>query len=506
MARPKIAIATFQHETNTFAPFVTGWEQFMTPGSWPAFCVGDQILETCTGLNVPISGFIETASMCDLIPISYAVAEPGGLVTQAAFDAICERMLTGIKAAGRLDGLYLDLHGAMVTEQADDGEALLLKRIRALVGADLPIVVSLDLHGNISPEFCDLVSALVIYRTYPHVDMAETGRRAARVFDTILRCEKLPYKSFRQVDFMVPITAQSTRRQPGQQLYQKLESLEIQGVLSVDLAFGFPPADIPNCGISVFACGYDQAAVTAATATVVAALAAAEDSFDDQLMTVDDAVQTAGDLAKQAQRPVIIADPQDNPGAGSSGDSTGILAALLKHNIPALLGMFWAPEAARLCHKAGVGAQVQLTLGGTFPEQNGPEIVVTGSVKHLSEGRFICAGPMLAGISANLGKMAAVTLTLKNSNEIVVVIGSNRAQTADREIFRHIGCDPESYGIVVVKSAIHFLADFEPIAERVLFAVAAGQNPCKLTDIPYKKLRQGLRLGAQGPAFINPEY
>ena len=113
---------------------------------------------------------------------------------------------------------------------------------------------------------------------------------------------------------------------------------------------------------------------------------------------------------------------------------------------------------------------------------------------------------MLAGISTNLGKMAAVTLTLKNSGEIVVVIGSNRAQTADREIFRHIGCDPESYGIVVVKSAIHFLADFEPIAERVLFAAAAGQNPCKLTDIPYKKLRQGLRLGAQGPAFINPEY
>ena len=111
-----------------------------------------------------------------------------------------------------------------------------------------------------------------------------------------------------------------------------------------------------------------------------------KDSFDDQLMAVDDAVQTAGDLAKQAQRPVIIADPQDNPGAGSSGDSTGILAALLKHKIPALLGMFWAPEAARLCHKAGVGAQVQLTLGGTFPEQNGPEIVVTGSVKHLSEG------------------------------------------------------------------------------------------------------------------------
>jgi len=322
MAWPKIAIASFQHETNTFAPFVTDWDQFMTPGSWPAYCVGDQKLETCTGLNIPVSGFIETASMCDLVPISYAVAEPGGLVAQAAVDAICDRMLAGIKAAGRLDGLYLDLHGAMVTEQADDGEALLLQRIRSLVGADFPIVVSLDLHGNIGPDFCDLVSALVIYRTYPHVDMAETGCRAARVFDTILRRQKLPYKSFQQVDFMVPITAQSTRRQPGQQLYQRLEDLESEGVLSVDLAFGFPPADIPNCGISVFACGYDQAAVTAATATVVAALDAAEGSFDDQLMAVDAAVQTADDLAKQAQRPVVIADPQDNPGAGSSGDST----------------------------------------------------------------------------------------------------------------------------------------------------------------------------------------
>ena len=502
MARPKIAIASFQHETNTFTPFVTGWEQFMTPGSWPAYCIGDAVLATCSGLNIPISGFIDTATMFDLVPISYAVAEPGGLVAQSAFDAICDRMLAGIKAAGRLDGLYLDLHGAMVTEQADDGEALLLQRVRALVGVDLPIVVSLDLHGNISPDFCDSVSALVIYRTYPHVDMAETGRRAARLFETILRRQQPPFKSFRQADFMVPITAQSTRRQPGQQLYQRLDDLQVDGVLSVDLAFGFPPADIPNCGISVFACGYDQAAVAAATATVIAALDAAEHSFDDQLMAVDMAVQTAYDLAKQAQRPVIVADPQDNPGAGSSGDSTGLLAALLRHRIPALLGMFWAPEAARLCHQAGVGAEVQLTLGGTFPKQNGPEVVVTGSVLQLSQGRFTCMGPMLAGISANLGKMAAVAIMLEGRGEIVVVIGSNRAQTADQEIFRHIGCDPQSYGIVVVKSAIHFLADFEPIAETVLFAVAAGQNPCKLTDIPYKKLRSGLRLGALGPAFI----
>jgi len=167
--------------------------------------------------------------------------------------------------------------------------------------------------------------------------------------------------------------------------------------------------------------------------------------------------------------------------------------------------MFWAPEAARLCHQAGVGVQVQLTLDGAFPDQNGPEIVVTGLVKHLSEGRFTCVGPMLSGISANLGKMAAVAIMLEDRGEIVVVIGSNRAQTADREIFNHIGCDPKGYGIVVVKSAIHFLADFEPIAETVLFAVAAGKNPCKLTDIPYKKLRPGLRLGAQGPGFVGPE-
>jgi microcystin degradation protein MlrC len=501
MTQPKIAIASFQHETNTFAPFTTGLEQFQTPGSWPAYCVGAHVLRACAGLNVPIGGFIDAASGFDLVPICYAVAEPGGLVTKIAFETICDTILTGITAAGPIDGLYLDLHGAMVTAHADDGEALLLQRVRALVGAELPIVVSLDLHGNLGPDFCDLVTAMVIYRTYPHIDMAETGRRAAWVFAQILDRKTAPFKSFRQADFLLPITAQSTRRQPAAHLYQRLPTLEGEGVLSVDLALGFPPADIPECGVSAFACGYDQAKVEAATAAIIAAVHAAEDVFDDQLTAVNEAVVQAYKMSKTARRPILIADPQDNPGAGSSGDSTGILAVLLAHRIPALLGMFWSPEAARLCHQAGVGSELRLTLGGLFPDQNGPAIEVTGRVERLSDGRFTCSGPMLAGIEANLGKMAVLQLPLAGRGEIMVVIGSNRAQTADQEIFRHIGCDPTQFGIVVVKSAIHFLADFEPIAEQVLFAVAEGQNPCKLAAIPYQKIRDGVRLGPHGPAF-----
>ncbi|MDG2404058.1 MAG: M81 family metallopeptidase [Paracoccaceae bacterium] len=491
-------MASFQHETNTFAPFATGLEQFQTPGSWPAYCAGAHVLRACAGLNVPIGGFIDAASGFDLVPICYAVAEPGGLVTKTAFEMICDTILNGITAVGPIDGLYLDLHGAMVTAHADDGEAFLLQRVRALVGAELPIVVSLDLHGNLGLDFSDLVTAMVIYRTYPHIDMAKTGRRAAWVFAQILQRKAAPFKSFRQADFLLPITAQSTCRQPAAHLYEQLPTLEGEGVLSVDLALAFPPADIPECGVSA---GYDQAKVEAATAAVIAAVHAAEAIFDDQLIAVDEAVVEAYEMSKIAQRPILIADPQDNPGAGSSGDSTGILEALLAYRIPALLGMFWAPEAARLCHQAGVGSELRLTLGGLFPDQNGPAIEVAGRVERVSDGRFTCSGPMLAGIEANLGKMAVLRLPLAGRDEIMVVIGSNRAQTADQEIFRHIGCDPTKFGIVVVKSAIHFLADFEPIAEQVLFAVAEGQNPYKLDTIPYQKIRDGLRLGPHGPAF-----
>lgn len=496
MTKPRVAVAGFQHETNTFAPFLTTWRDFQQPGAWPAYAVGSAAAEQSRGLNVPIGGFVAAGENFAIVPILYAAAEPGGYVTNDAFDRISETLCSGLAEAGELDALYLDLHGAMVTQDHTDGECELLRRVRAQVGPDLPIAVSLDLHCNLSPEFEALTSCLSIYRTYPHTDMAQTGARAARLLEILLANGEPFYTAFRQSDFIVPITAQSTRREPGAELYGLLDGLAGEGVEAVEFAFGFPPADIPNCGPSVYACGKDQAAVDAAADAFLEALNGAEDHFNDQLMPTSVAVRKA--MEKNGHKPVIIAEPQDNPGAGAPGDATGLLAALLENNATALIGMFWDPETAKQAHEVGVGGEIEAHIGGQFPESGGPAIALRAKVEELSDGVFTCTGPMFGGLTAHLGPMARLRVR-QGGSDITLVVGSNRAQNADQAIFRHIGADPEAYKLVAVKSAIHFLADYEPIAEDVLFADTPGANPCDIKAILYTRLRDGVRLGPNGP-------
>ena len=497
----RIAFAGFQHETNTFAPFKTELENFINPGNMPPFTIGEDIKKVCSGQNIPISGFMEASDSFELIPLAYASAEPGGLVTREAFDIISGSILQGIKNVNEIDGLYFDLHGAMVTEDYDDGEEELMRRVRQEVGKDIPIVTSLDLHGNLSPEFISLISATTIYRTYPHVDMAETGKRASQLLKKVLESRLKIHKVFKQADFIPPVTSQSTMREPGRQLYRELESYKDNELLSVDMAFGFAPADIPNVGISVFVCGVNLEKVEKAANAILERVHTKEADFDDQLIKSKNAIKTAVELSQQATRPIIIADPQDNPGAGASGDSTGIISELIEGKVPALVGMFWDPDAADECHQLGVGQTITVKIGGKFPKENGPALRVTGIIKNLSDGKFLCKGPYSFGVNANLGKMAAIHITLDNKSDLIILIGSNRAQNADQEIFKHIGYDPKNHGIVVLKSAIHFLADYEPISHAVLFAEAPGQNPVRVDKIKYTKLRSGVRLGPNGKNF-----
>jgi len=498
MTLPRVAVAGFQHETNTFAPFPTDWLNFQQPGAWPPYAEGEKAAEQVRGLNVPLGGFVDAATGMELVPLLYAAAEPGGVVTSTAFDRITETLCEGLAAAGDIDAVYLDLHGAMVTEEFQDGEAEVLRRVRTVVGPDLPLAVSLDLHGNLSPEFARLASCMTIYRTYPHIDMGATGARAAHLLTELLDRGTPFATAFRQLDYLIPITAQSTRREPGARLYGMLDGLAGQGVSSVDFAFGFPPADIENCGPSVFACGADQDAVDAAADAMLAELQAAEDSFDTGLVPAAAAVRRA--MQVNGPKPVILADPQDNPGAGAPGDATGLLAAMLAGNARGVIGMIWDAKTAAQAHAAGVGAMIDAQIGGLFPESGGAAIPVQARVEQLSDGTFLCTGPMFGGLTAHLGPCARLRVR-QGGADVTIVVGSNRAQNADQAILRHIGADPEDYKVVAVKSAIHFLADYEPIAQEVIFADSPGANPCRIDTIPYTRLRPGVRLGPNGPVF-----
>jgi len=495
----RIAVGGFQHETNTFAPLPTPYANFVTGGSWPPLTEGAAILETFPGLNLPISGFIDADSGFDLVPLVWAATEPNGFVTADAFDRISDTLISRLLDAGPVDALYLDLHGAMVPEGFDDGEAELLNRIRSAVGPDLPIAVSLDLHGNTSRTFFELASVVTIYRTYPHIDMAETGARAASLLKTRLDHGAPLHSAWRQLDYIIPIVAQPTMRQPGGRLYGMLPGLEGDGVASVDFAFGFPPADIPDVGATVFAYGTDQAAVDAAADAMLSALRDAEDQFRDPMTEAGETVRRAMAIAAEADKPVIIADPQDNPGAGAPGDSTGLLQALIEAKAQnACIGMIWDPDAAAAAHAAGVGAEIDVEIGGQFPESGGPAVACRVRVEALSDGNFTFTGPMFGGLKGALGPMAALRV-IDPACGLEIAVGTRRCQNLDQAIFRAVGIEPEEKAIVAVKSAIHFMADYEPISADVLFAEAPGANPCRIERIPYTRLRPGVRLGPHGP-------
>lgn len=502
MTKPRIAVGGMQHETNTFAPLRTEFEHFTTPSAWPGLVQGNDIFLIMPGRNIPISGFIEAATDWDLIPLLWTFAEPAGYVTDDAFSRITKLLTQSLENANQLDGVYLDLHGAMVSESFEDGEAELLRLVREVVGQDLPVVVSLDLHGNLSPEFFERASAVTIYRTYPHLDMAMTGKRAQKLMSGLLDKKTHYYKAWRQLDFIIPITSQSTMLEPAKTLYSRLDDLTIDGVASIDIALGFPPADITHTGASVFAFGLDEQAVEHAANTMFSELKQAEGDFNNPLTPAVDAVKKAKAISRTATKPVIIADPQDNPGAGGMGDTTGILHALLDEGVQgAALSLLWDEHAAAQAHTAGVGGKILVSLGCKFPQYSDPPVDIHATVESISNGVFEFTGPMFQGSEANFGPCACLLLD-HDVAEVRVIVGTVRSQNADQSMFRALGVEPKEQQILVVKSAVHFLNDYAAIAEEVIFAEATGANPCDLGALEYTRLREGTKIGPYGKVFM----
>ena len=453
----KIAVAGFQHETNTFAPQPTTFEIFEERGAWPELTRGESLIKRFSGLNLPISGFISACNH-QVEPILWAAAEPGGFVENDAFELITNEIVDGI-IGSRPDAVYLDLHGAMVTRKYDDGEAEILRRIREAAGYDLPIAVSLDLHGNLSKSFFDLADLVTIYRTYPHVDLAETGARAADLLSMALK--KPLKKAWRRANFLIPVTAQGTDYQPSKNIYNYIDKISQNEVASIDLAMGFPPADIPELGPVIVAYDQSQKVANDSVEKVFKKLLEAEPIFNDRLVSAEDAV---ADAVKSINGPVVIADVQDNPGAGGTGDTTGLISALIKAKASdAILSMLYDPDTAEAAHKAGVGSEIDVSLGGKYTTYSKP-IKCKVLIEAISDGRFLFTGPMFGGSHADLGPVALLKIF---DTSIRVVVGSKRAQNADQEMFRVVGLEPCQHKIICVKSAMHFVADYKRVSKNI---------------------------------------
>lgn len=480
----RIAIAGFQHETNTFAPALAGFEDFRVADSWPGMLQGADVVSGTRGLNLPIAGMATEADRLggiEVTPVLWCAAEPSGPVSDAAFERIGSMMIDGLRDAGPLDAVCLDLHGAMVTESLDDGEGELLFRLRQALGPEMPIGLSLDLHANISARMVDLATLITIYRTYPHLDMAETGARCLRETVRTLHGTRR-FKSFRQAPFLVPLQAQFTGAEPCRALYQDLDDVAESDDEFVELAMGFTAADIPDVGPCVVATAGTQTRADALAEAMLTRLIAAETRFDTELLEPSEAVRAA--IAPHLQGPAILADVQDNSGAGATADTTGLLQALVDCGARrALLGVLCDPETAALAHAVGEGNSFQGSLGGKSGLPGQTPFRGRFNVLFLSDGQIAYAGEMYGGGIVSIGPSCLLSVE-GIAGDIRIVVSSRRTQCLDRAFFTEFGEDPSQWDIVCVKSTAHFRADFQTDGGLILNVAAPGAFPCRLSEIP----------------------
>lgn len=498
----KILVAGFQHETNTFAPTVASYESFVRGEDFPAMARGKDILNLLS-VNIPIAGFIKHVHEHghEVLPVIWAGAGASAHTTKDAYERIVGEILEAVKLQ-TYDAIYLDLHGAMVAEHVDDGEGELLARVRAIVGPDMKIAVSIDSHANVSAQMLALATGVVAYRTYPHIDMADTGLRAAQLLLASVKQKEHLHCVARRVPFLIPVNSMSTMMQPARGIYDQLELLEQTDVLSLSFAPGFPASDFAECGPVVWGYGFDKQAAEQAVEQLFQRITNPESQWSVDFLEADEAALRAVELAKTATKPIIIADTQDNPGVGGDGNTTGMLRSLLKAGAQnAALGLLVDTAAAAAAHKAGVGAEITIELGGCPQVPTDRPFAGTFKVEALSDGKLVFGGPMMNGKHADLGLSARLRI-----EGVQIVVCSAKGQLLDRNMYRVVGIEPSEKSILVNKSSVHFRADFAEIAHEILVARAPGPFIADPSELPWKNLGHGMRTRPLGPAFRPDVY
>lgn len=493
----RVALAFFFHETNTFAPAKADLEAFRKDGSFGGIKRGADLIRN-VDVNMPYAGFSKEALGYgwELVPLTGAGAVPSAQVTRDAYETIAGMIIDDLRAAMPVDAVYLDLHGAMVAEHLDDGEGELLKRVRALVGPSMPVVVSLDFHANVSREMVSLSDALFIYRTYPHVDLALTGQRAAKHLKAMVEGMPRQAKAMREIDFLIPAAGQATATEPLKSLYAKAALLEgatigNARVSTIAMAPCFPLADVPMCRPTITVYADNQGAADAAADELAQQFREAEGRFAQELWEPHAAVREAMRRVQAGGNgPIVLADTQDNPGGGGNGDTVGLLRALIDEGAQgAVLMHIWDPDVADAAHAVGVGAVLRVGLGAKTGWAGETPVEADWVVEQINDGDTRGTGPMAKGWHFRMGRCA-----LLSCKGVRVGVVSRKGQCLDQAQVRTFGVEPAEVSILAVKSTVHYRADFEPLARAVMVVKSPGPVFADHRDLTFRKLKAGVRV------------
>jgi len=492
----RIFVAGFQHETNTFAATATDWAAFEKGDFFPSYTRGPAMLELHAASGMPISGFLSEATKAeiDIIPSCWAGASPGAHISRYAFEQISQAIFDDLSSAldaGPIDGIYLDLHGAAVTEHLNAPEAALVGRVRSLIDVNIPLVASVDLHANVDDDLATSVDFLTAYRTYPHTDMVEAGCRAFRLLAKRLAAGHASNLEFRRLPFLIPIVSQSTMSQPALSLFELLKDIDNRTDAAPSITMGFPAADVPHCGPAIWAYG---ATARMTVDTLYHKMLEIGAKWKPTFFDADAAVKEAIRLTQLRKGLTIIADVQDNPGAGADSNTTGLIQALLHQRVGHIwplevaVGLLNDPAAAKAAMTAGVGASLHLTVGTAVQTWNGtlstPPISGVFKVLALHDGNVTLSGPMMTGAKVKAGLCACLEI-----EGILIAVSSEKTQMLDRVLYSMVDIEPEKMKIIVNKSAVHFRADFSDIAADILIAKSCGPMAADPADLPWQHLR-----------------
>ncbi|MEH6523958.1 M81 family metallopeptidase [Sulfitobacter sp.] len=478
----KVLSAEIAHETNTFNIHPTTLQCFRDR----YFLNGDQALATRGSNNTELAGLLDVGRENDwaITHVISAAAGPGGVVARDAFEALAAPLIAA--ANGTWDGIFLMLHGAMVTELCEDGEGEILRRVRDVVGADVPIAVTLDPHANVTAAMCDLAQILVSFTTYPHVDVRATGRRAAELLQRTMTGDIAPQSLRFHRPMLEEANGGRTDIGPMIERHALARAYEARkGVYAISINGAFPCADIAEVGPTVLVtCDGDTPAHRHIGETLADDIWARRFEVLNTYVTSAEAAQTAK-MWNSSAGPLIIADYADNPGAGAYGDATGLLSALLEAGVSnACFGPLIDPVAAAYLNSRPEGAKVTLEIGGTTaPEFGGGPISVTGMLKWKGDGLVVGSGPILGGLERNFGLTAVLEVA-----GIDILVVSIAHQMLDLKQFETFGIDPARKAVVALKSMQHFRAAFAPIAERIIVCDSGALCTLDYASMGYEKV------------------
>jgi len=483
----RIGVAGFSHETVSFWPGVTSLDDFEMSSAY-----GADIIEKGRDTNSCIGGFIEICEKeeAEMVPIVVGSGGATATVADEVYNHYVPLIVEGFrKEKDHLDGILLSLHGAMATESRTDPETDAVRAVRKAVGYDIPIMVTLDLHGNKDEALLKEATAVFGFHSSPHIDQAETGRRAANCMFKTLREEVKPVSAIKKPGIVVPSVFSATTISPAKDLITKLrEWMTKPGVIDVTVLFGFAWADVHNLGMSIIAVTDKDPALAKEIVNDLSELAWEHRGMltgmgNKSLYSLEKGVKTAIERARTASKPIVILDHADR-----TNDTTYIIRELLKQRAEnAAVPMIYDPPSAQKCVEAGRGAKLELEIGASTGWRDGGKFRVRAEVLWAGHAKYTGTGPMTINREVDLGPSAIIQV-----GGLWIQLVSRQHSLIDADPMERFGYDPLSFEIIVSKSKTHFRAVYEELGEEIIIVDAPGQCPADLSHFEYKHAPKGL--------------